>query len=114
MATENIVQMPIPESWKTEGERIVSKMMGPRRPMDEIAAEAEAKDPASYAKWRRRMVHSARVSLRLYRADPHPHMTADEFKAHLLRNYETAVVNEVFERMGPRLTKKPAPLAQPL
>jgi hypothetical protein len=36
-------------------------------------------------------------------------MTVGEFRAHMLRNYETSVVDQAYAEMGPRPVQKPCP-----
>lgn len=52
------------------------------------------------------MVKSARSTLIQFRRDPHHHMTPAEFKAHMLRNYESAVVSAVYVEFSPHLAFK--------
>jgi hypothetical protein len=81
-------------------------MMGPRRKMDDVAAEMRASDPMKYARWKRAMIQSAIQSIRSYRSDAHHTMTFNEFREHMLRGYSTEVVNEAFAETGPRLVSR--------
>ncbi len=78
--------------------------------MDELAAAFRARDPQAYENWREQMFLIARCMLRLYRLHKRHPMSPAEFRVHMLNNYETAVVNEVYEDlgMGPQLVRKPA------
>ena len=81
--------------------REAAKLMRPRQSPDVIAAEFLHRNPAQYEQWRRCMVISAKRTLRFYRYEQRRHhMTPARFREHMLSNYETAVVNQVYEELG--------------
>ena len=78
------------------------KLTAPRQSPDAIAAEFKSRNPQEYQRWRQLMLNSAKHSLRSYQhqLNSHPVMSLAEFRQHLHRTYETAIVNQAYEELG--------------
>ena len=73
---------------------------------DQVAAIVRERYPKYYVTWRKQMIRRCQRSVRKYSADPHPTMAPEVFIEDLFSIYESGVVEEVFERMTPKLIKR--------